>query len=144
MTLLGVLVGFVGLVASVKYHTVDRTWPVSVLLIFMPPVVFFLACLPTLALSIHIEEGRVKHLLLDRFILSDFPVAEFVSMEIWKRPWAAVIIFTESRSIRFFGAHLGIISALQTTLEDGKKEANSERSASPEREAGRRLNKPVE
>jgi hypothetical protein len=122
MTLLGVLAGIFGLVASVKYHTVDRTWPLSVLLVFMPPVVFFLACLPTLAFCIRIEEGRVKHLLLDRFVLSDFPLVDFRSMEIWKKPWAAVIVFTENRSIRFFGAHLGVIGSLRAALEDGKKE----------------------
>ncbi len=27
MALLDVLVGIIGLVASIKYHTVDRTWP---------------------------------------------------------------------------------------------------------------------
>ena len=121
MALLDVLVGIIGLVASIKYHTVDRTWPVAVLSVFMPPVVFFLACLPTLAFSIRIEEGRVKHLLLDRFILSDFPAAEFESIEIWKKPWAAVIFFTDNRAIRFFGAHLGLIGALRTALEDEKR-----------------------
>lgn len=127
MALLGVLVGIISFVGSIIYHTVGRTWPVVVLLGFMPPVVFFLACLPTLAFSIRIEEGRVRHFLLDRFILSDFPIAEFVSMESWKKPWAAVIFFTEHRAIRFIGVHLGTIGALRAALEDEQAASGNQR-----------------
>jgi hypothetical protein len=70
---------------------------------------------------IRIEEGRVKHWLLDCFILSDVLVVDLVLMEISKTPWAAVILFNEHRTIRFIGVHLDIMGALQATLEDETK-----------------------
>jgi hypothetical protein len=83
-----------------------------------------IACLPTLTVSIRIEEGKVKRLFLDRYVLAEFPMADFTFMELWRRPWGAVIHFNGGQKIRFLGAHLGIMAELQNALEHGKSGAN--------------------
>ena len=124
MAILGIVAGTIGLAAGVRHHTLNRSWSMVAMLVFVPPVAVCLACLPTLAVSIRIEEGKVKHLLLDRYVLAAFPVADFTSMELWRRPWGAVIHFKGGQRIRFIGAHLGILTELQNVLEQGKNGAN--------------------
>jgi len=124
MTLLGLITGGICVMASIWHHTIAAAWPVCVLLTLTPPAIFFVACVPTLALSVYIEGGRVKHMFLDRFVLSDLPVADFERVEWLKRPFPVKIVFTENRRIQFFGAHLGIVGALNAALESAKKRAN--------------------
>jgi energy-coupling factor transporter transmembrane protein EcfT len=131
MALLGIVVGIIGLVAGIMHHTLGRTWPFGVLLVIALPAVFFLGCLPTLAFSIRIEKGRVQDLLLNYYVLSDFPVEDFKSMKIQRGPWAAQIFFTHNRSIRFIGAHLGELAMLNTALKDAKRKAGQPSESSP-------------
>lgn len=122
--ILGIAVAATGLAAGIAHHTIDRLWPVCFWLFGAPPLVFVCACLPTLVFSIRIEEGRVRHVMLDRFILSDFPASDFMSMTTGNKPWAVVLRFTDSRKIRFLGAHLGVIGQLRAALAEAKKRSN--------------------
>jgi hypothetical protein len=124
MSILGLLVGVIGLLIAPNHHTLARTWPVAIVLVMVPSVAFSIACLPTLAFSIRLEQGRVKHLLLDHYVLSDFPVASFTAVEVWNRPWGGVIHFQGNKKIRFLGAHFGILGQMQAALERAKQEAN--------------------
>lgn len=93
------------------------TWRGLVLVAFLPVTAVVVACLPTLLFSIRLEAGRVRHVMLDRYVLSDFPLADFEQMQRSRGPWAAKLVFAGGRSIRFFGAHMGILAALEQDLE---------------------------
>jgi hypothetical protein len=124
MTVLGLVLGCICVAASVSHQTIVDRWSVCVLLTFMPPSFFLLSCTPTLVFSIHIEAGRVKHMLLNRFVLSDLPTADFERLEWVRSPLPVKIVFTGNRRIHFVGAHLRVIGELREALASAKKTAN--------------------
>lgn len=98
----------------------ERSWSL-IAFVFIGPAAFLAFCVPTLMVSIRVEEGRVRHFLLGRITLSDFPVKDFVALETQGvAPWAAVLQFTQNRRIRFFGAHRGILRNLEKFLKQEK------------------------
>ena len=132
MTILGVVVGVVCSVVALTTGTLNQTWPIALMLTLALPGILFIVCLPTLAFSIRIEEGRVKHCFLDRYVLSDYPLADFKSIERWEYPWAAVIYFRRGIMIRFFGAQDLVVIELEEALERAKE--GTEKTLAPTRE----------
>lgn len=124
MTILGTALGLFALVYNPSHISLSQSWRTIVSLVLIPPGVFLFACLPTCVFSIRIEEGQVKHLFFDRYVLSQYSITDFTKMEIGKRPWGAVIHFKDENKIRFLGANLGIIGKLNKTLTKAKSEAN--------------------
>ena len=89
----------------------------SVFLCLLMPGVFFIACSPTLLFSIEIDNGRIKHMLLNKLVISDLPVQDFTNIIFPQPPWAAVLYFNNNKKIRFFGAHLRVLLELKEDLK---------------------------
>lgn len=117
VVIFGLCMATVVLVIHLFGHAPHLTWRGLVLIAFLPLAAVVLACSPTLMFSIRLDGGRVKHVMFDRYILSDFPLADFEEMRRSRGPWAAKLVFSDGRSIRFVGAHMEIIAALEAALE---------------------------
>jgi len=124
MGLVGLIAGGISLGMVLAHGMLPSKWFYLVGLILGLPAFFMLVCLPTIAFSIQIEAGRVRHVLFDRFVLSDFPVSQFRRMDTMVGLFGAIIYFEQGRAIRFFGAHLGILTQLRKELQRLKREAN--------------------
>lgn len=70
----------------------DRAqWLVVPLLV--GPVCLVLAVTPTVLFRIQIAEGRVRHIFLGRYVLSDYPLKDFICLRRFERGCAAVLYF---------------------------------------------------
>lgn len=142
LVLLGLVVDAVVIFLAVYLHTVAAAnWPVLVILPLGFPMLLSLALGPTLLFSIHVVDGRVRHMLLDRYVLSDLPAPDFedlrlnsgrrymdrliaersgfTSADFEHRPnglWAATLYFKHGRKIRLFGMHMRIMRSLKDAL----------------------------
>lgn len=138
MLLLGTgLAGILAFVAIAK-HTFERGWPVLLLLPVGFPAIILACVSPTLMFSIWVGGGRVRHVFLNRYVLSDIPVSDFQHMRIrssryggllyrrygfspadtgyWPGPWGVKLYFKHDRTIRFVGVHLRILHELKLAL----------------------------
>jgi len=125
MALFGLLTACILAVVKATHQSFAGTWYALFLFPVGLPLIFLAACSPTLLFCISIQDGRVKHLLLNRYVLSDFPVADFRRMEGHQAGFASVIRFKGDKSIRFFGAHLRIMAELHRALVAAKRVARS-------------------
>jgi hypothetical protein len=138
-----------GIVVSVMSfnHDLARDWSelFAPLLIFASVFVVILS--PTLMFSIWLGGGRVRHVFLNTYVLSDLPVSDFEDMLLAaggvrgrhiaayagftnadfdptpSGPWAATLYFKHDRRIRFFGAHMRIMRSLKDALIAAKRQA---------------------
>lgn len=117
--------GVIGAVAYVISATIfvfyeklplDRLFSLMFLLV-LPALVLCLAVTPTLMFSIHVVDGWVEHRFLDRWVLSRALASDFIAMETPCGFFAAKLMFADGKNIRFFGAHLGILSSLHSELQ---------------------------
>ena len=114
MALTGCIAGVIGLFAMIAKANF-QVWPAVILLFIILPTGFFLICAPTLLFCIKIENERVQHLFLDRYVLSDYPVADFVKLIYGGGNWPH-LQFTQNRTIYFYGAYLGEMGRLEKDL----------------------------
>lgn len=94
---------------------VVTAWPLW-MIFFLFPAVVGLAILPTILFSIHIEDGRVRHLFLDRWVLGSANTRDFDFMQAPGGFFAAILHFKDGTKIRFFGAGLGVLADLEEEL----------------------------
>jgi hypothetical protein len=119
----GAIIGVVAVVAVLLASYFDRTldlhgWPWLVLLFLLGPAGLFVGVAPTILFCIRVDGGRIQHLFAHRFILSDYPIEDFVGLDTRASGWAAVLHFTGGRKIRFWGTHLREIERLVRDLCD--------------------------
>lgn len=93
-----------------------------VLIIFVSPAILVLAVAPTVCFRIRIADGRVQHLFLGRYVLSDYPLQDFLCIQRFERGCAAVLHFRDGGRIHFLGAHWGEISRLARDLSETQNE----------------------
>ncbi len=123
----GITIGTLGYSAAalmfifVEKLPIDRLLPLSFIII-LPPIIMGIAVLPTILFSIYITENWVEHRFLERHILSRAKLSEFDVMYSPSGMFAAKLHFSDGSRIRFYGAHLGIISQLKRDLSQSKKE----------------------
>jgi hypothetical protein len=91
-------------------------------LLVTPVVVMVIAVLPTLLFHIRLCAARVQHVFLRRYILSDYPVSDFIQIRYNHHGCAAVLYFRGGQKIHFFGAHLGEITRLSSDLSEATHE----------------------
>lgn len=86
-------------------------------LLLMPGTILTACVLPTVLFRVRIQNGRVQHLFLGKYPLSDYPLENFVGIKHPSRACAAVLHFKENRRIHFFGASVREISRLSHDLQ---------------------------
>jgi hypothetical protein len=128
--LVGLILGVLTVVAALIICYVQgvfdvRRWSVFVFLLALAPAALFVAVAPTLLFCIRVNSGRIQHVFAGRFVLSDYPVEDFVSVNLWENGWGAVLHFTGGRKIRFFGAHFREIRRLAQDLSETQLFAES-------------------
>jgi len=84
---------------------------------------------PTLMFSIHFVGDWVEHRLLDRWVLSRARASDFISMKGPSGFFAARIMFGDGTEMRFLGADLRILAALESELHRRTASPDVERSA---------------
>ena len=117
MFLIGCVLGVVGyILMSVRG---DR-WYVPVMLFLLPPIGIIAVLIPTFLFCIKLEDGYVKHVFLNRYILSQYSVADFVETNFRGLAGWPTIWFTNNRTIRFIGAYWGVLIQLDKDLQAAK------------------------
>ena len=122
MLLVGGLSAVIGVIVMIVRGNYER-WYIAIVLFLIPPVGILAALIPTLFFCIKLEDGYAKHVFLNRYILSQYPVADFVELEFGRSGGLPKIRFTKHRTIYFYGAHLRIFSQLDKDLQSAKKAA---------------------
>lgn len=96
-----------------------KSWTESLRVLWIAPVapLGFLVCvIPTLLFSIHLHKGYIEHRLMDRWVLSRAPVADYEGMKTPARFCAAVLEFKNCQKMHFFGAQRRIIEEMRNQL----------------------------
>jgi hypothetical protein len=63
-------------------------WPLFVFLLLLPPAALIVAVTPTLFFCIRVIDGRIiQHVFARRFILSEYPMEDFISVNVWEGGW---------------------------------------------------------
>jgi len=112
----------IGIIAAIcatvenGYKQIFLLFPIVLSLI--TPVAWFIFISPTLLFCIKLEDGYVKHVFLDRYVLSQYLIADFVEIKTCGWPQ---IRFTKKRRINLYGMHLGILAQLQKDIKAAKK-----------------------
>jgi hypothetical protein len=119
----GAIIGGIAVAGALLMSYFDRTldlrrWPLLVLLFLLGPVGLFVVVAPTILFCIRVDGGRIQHVFADRFIISDYPIEDFVGLDTRASGWAAVLHFTRGRKIKFWGADLREIERLVRDLCD--------------------------
>ena len=119
----GAIIGVLAVGGALLMSYFDRTldlhrWRWLVLLFLLGPAGLFVGVAPTILFCIRVHHGRIQHVFAHRFILSDYPLEDFVGLDTWASGWGAVLHFTRGRKIRFWGAHLREIERLVRDLCD--------------------------
>lgn len=97
----------------------DKSWAESLRVLWIAPIapaVFLLGVVPTVLFSIHLHNGYVEHRLMDRWVLSRAPVADYEGMKTPARFCAAVLEFKNRQKMHFFGAQRSIIEDMRNQL----------------------------
>ena len=143
---LGLIVDIVIVFVAPSHEALVANWSVLVLLPAIPLLPFIFIS-PTLLFSIHIEDGRVRHMFLDRYVLTDLPASDFEDLLLTRSGtyqarriaeragftaadidsvpgfWAATLYFKHGQKIHFFGAHIRILRSLKDALIAAKQHA---------------------
>jgi hypothetical protein len=119
----GAIIGGIAVAGALLMSYFDRTldlrrWPLLVLVFLLGPVGLFVGVAPTVLFCIRVDGGRIQHVFAHRFIISDYPIEDFVGLDTRASGWAAVLHFTRGRKIRFWGADLREIGRLVRDLCD--------------------------
>jgi hypothetical protein len=123
---LGVVTVAIALILCSVEGTLDLPrWPWLVFLLLLPPAALVAAVVPTVFFCIRVIDGRIQHVFARRFILSDYAMEDFVSVNLWEGGWGAVLHFTGGRKIRFVGAHFREIGRLAEDLSRTARKVQS-------------------
>ena len=121
MLLFGSVLGISAIIAGAVAGWSFETRQFAPMILFLAlPAIMFIALLPTLLLCIKLEDGQVKHVFLNRYVLSQYPAADFVELKYGRsggRTYWPQIRFTNKRTMYFYGMHLGICSQLNKDLK---------------------------
>lgn len=82
-----------------------------------------LGVLPTILFRIRLVRGRVQHVFLNRYVVSDYPIHEYERTKRNSRGCAAVLHFQGGHKIHFFGAQGGELDRMEKDLKRMKREA---------------------
>jgi hypothetical protein len=82
-----------------------------------------LGVLPTVLFRIRLIRGRVQHVFLNRYVVSDYPIHEYERTKRNSRGCAAVLHFQGGHKIHFFGAQGGELDRMEKDLKRMKREA---------------------
>lgn len=96
-----------------------KSWAESLRALWIAPIapaVFLLGVVPTVLFSIHLHKGYIEHRLMDRWVLSRAPVADYKAMKTPGRICAAVLEFKNCQKMHFFGAQRRIIEDMRNQL----------------------------
>ena len=118
-----VLVGFAAAIFGAILMGMGKLEPRSstlVKLFLLPPGAIIAALTPTFLFCIKLEDGYVKHVFLNRFILSQYPVVDFVKTNFRGLAGEPKIWFMNNRKIRFIGAYWGELIQLDKDLKAAK------------------------
>lgn len=127
---LGMVATAVGVAGGKMTGTLVRSraaWLFLPLLVL--PGLLVLAVASTVLFRIRIVDGRVRHVFLGRYLLSDFALQDYVCMKRFERGCAAVLYFRNGGRIHFFGAHMGEMSRLERDLSEQQHEQPDTRSS---------------
>ena len=120
----GVAISIPLAVAASVRGVLAQSWAFAIAPAVTLPTIFALFTAPTLAESVRTGGGRVTHLLFGRLVLSDYPLADFESIQRVggerRGMWAALIFFRGGRVMRLFGAGDSVLDALERELEAAK------------------------
>lgn len=122
MLLVGFAAGILGLILMSVRGDYDTRWYVPIVLFLLPPGAIIAVLIPTLLFCIKLENGYVKHVFLNRYILSQYPVADFVKTNFGYRGSWPSIQFTRNRTIYFFGAYWGVLLQLDEDLKTARNQ----------------------
>ena len=86
------------------------------------PALLLLVVSPSFASRIQIRDGRVRHLLFGRKLLSDLPLEDYLRVKTHEDRCAAVIHFTEGRRIRIFAMRMTEVERLTADLDSLHKQ----------------------
>jgi hypothetical protein len=116
--ILAAVVGVLFFCVGYAHGTLSTHWLELVLItLAIGAAVPFVVLLTTL-FSIRLDEQRVTHLFLRRFVLSQHPLSALVATEFFGRPFPVVMRFSDGSCLRFIGAHVGVISAMRRRLSE--------------------------
>lgn len=62
--------------------------------------------LPTTLFNISVEDGTIRHLFLNRYILAEHPIDDLEAIDLGRGLFAVVLHFRDGARIRFLGAHI--------------------------------------
>ena len=82
MLVLGLILDLVLFFIAGSAHEPAHEWLVLLVCPLALAGIFSIAVSPTLLFSIHLEGGRVRHMLLDRYVLNDFSAKDFDYIQI--------------------------------------------------------------
>lgn len=114
--ILSTIVAVLFICIGYTHGTLSTCWPQVVVITLAIGVVVPLAVLLTSLFSIRLDEQRVAHLFLRRFVLGERPLSELVGADFFRGTFPVVFRFSDGSHIRFIGAHVGIVSALRRRL----------------------------
>ncbi len=130
VALVGLAIGFVvagGAVVAVGWPASDKVvW--LLLVAFGPAVVLSVVVGITAAFRVRLSEHSIQHVVLGRFVLSEFPLVEFRSMQ----HMPPVLFFKGGKRMRLLGMHLGLLNELERSIQ-----ARQKSSSNPAFESGR-------
>jgi len=132
MLLFGSVLGISAIIAGVVAGWSFETRQFVPMILFLAlPAIMFIFLIPTLLFSIKLEDGQVKLMLLNRFILSQYPAADFVELKFYTKGASfnnlcPQIRFTDNRTINFHGYHdIRILHQLDKDLQAAKETARA-------------------
>ena len=112
-----------GVIGYILMSVRGDPWYVPIVLFLLPPVGIIAVLIPTFLFCIKLEDGYVKHVFLNRYILSQYPVADFAKTNFHALTGWPKIRFTNNRTIYFIGAYWGILLQLDKDLQSARKAA---------------------
>ena len=122
-TLFGVMLGILAFVCAIVFGSVEeRPWFMDNFLLLPGMIggIMFLAVAPTAILSVQIADGKVRHVLLNRFVLSEADVTDYEDRKV-----GPVLRFKQGKSIRLYGMQRAELRRLDQYLAElaGKGQA---------------------
>ncbi len=119
VTLVGLVLG--AIVAAIALFASGLPTPHRVgwvvLLALGPAIILGLAAGITTISRVELTEHSIQHVLFGRFILSEFPVNDFRSMQ----HIPPVLLFEGGKRMRLLGMHLGLLSKLESSIRAQQK-----------------------
>jgi len=72
----------------------------------------------TTLFCLRVEDEKIQHLFLKKFVLSEKRIEDLVAIELDHRMFAAILIFRDSFKIHFWAAYVGQIGMLVEDLQE--------------------------